>query len=482
MLQEDKGIAHAVTRGFTHSVYIALAYGLVFFAQIQYTLFVPFSLLLFSAVAVLIIVKPQTGFYAFVFAGIISETHYLYGYELFHSIYTYKLLSFTLIDWLLFILIARSLTVFLAEGNTRWHLSHWDIGFLCITGLTIVASIWGLLFFAEAKRWFVDIKSMLFFLMPFFIARFYLRNKNEVIFLLRLILITLTSKTFVYFIGYLIKFILFDELVIRVTLTSDLVLYPLLLLVCLSLFIICHERVSRSLIAASGLIIALSIFWSFGRETWFWTIFSASVLLAVSTSRTRTRYQRILTPALLACALLITVMRPQTWSYALRSIETFTLKTHGKGEEETGAVRVIEWINIHKLLVDSNTVIVGRGMGATWSDRYQALPRKRDIYSFPLGETEHVFTHMVFSKYYLKFGVLGSLIFWVSLLLPWLKSLVWARGLPHPSSPLFLSLLIGCSAVFAKLELIRVAFIGGFIFACIACLPAVIELEPERRG
>ena len=344
--------------------------------------------------------------------------------------------------------------------------------------MIFLASIWGLLFYAAPKQWLVDIKALLFFIVPYFAARFYLRERETLNAFLSLLLITLTAKTIVYFCGYIIKFLLYEELVIRVTLTADVVFYPILLLLCMTLLVVHRDLVSRGVYLVLAVIIALSLFWSFGREAWFWTVVSTVALIAIASPAMRRSYIQLLLPALLCFALLITLIRPQTWSYAIQSIETFTLKKTGTGEEETGAVRVIEWINIHKLLVDSHTLLIGRGMGATWTDRYYPLPKKRDIYSFPLGETEHVFTHMVFSKYYLKFGILGSLLFWGALLLPWIKTIGWVKHL-EPHGPVLLAILLGCIGIFAKLELIRVAFVGGFLFGFFSCLYNKVIMNNE---
>ena len=446
----------------------ALFYGFMFWSQIRYNLFVPYSLFIFTVVALLILVRPRQGFAAFVFAVILSETHFLYGYEFFQSIYTFKIAGFSLIDFLLFLLIFRMLFHVFLTGQIRWQTTVWDRGFLVVSGMVILYAIIGPAFGATLRNWLVDVKAMLFLIAPFFMVRFFMRDGKDIVHFFQMIVYVLLGKIIVYFVGYLIKFGLTRDLVVRVTLTSDVVFYPVILLICLVIYLQSAQKGIKWTALVLAIITFLDVFWSFGREAWFWTFISVILFGIVAGGKIKIRIFKIMAVTAILTAVMITVIRPQTWEYAVTSIKTFSLKTTGKGEEETGAVRAIEWVNVHKLLAESNTVLIGRGMGATWNDRFFALPKKRDIYSFPITETEHVFTHMVFSKFYLKFGLLGSLIIWASLIIPWVKTIKWSGKLPDQYRRFLLAILMGCIGVFAKLEIIRVALIGGLILGAIS--------------
>ncbi len=466
--------------------FVTLGYGLMFLSQIQFNLFVIYSLLIFSIVSITILIKPFQGLYLFVFFAILSETHYLYGVELFHSIYTFKIGGFSLIDLLLFLILFRTIIEFFLEGSTRFRVSPWDIGFLVISALFIVASIWGFIFDPSIRNWLVDVKSILFFVTPFFLVRFYLRDEKKVFSLFKVVAITLFAKTIVYFIGYLIQFTLYDYIVIRVTLSSDGIFYPLLLLLCITGYIIADKKIQKFSVMLIGIITALVLFWSFWREAWFWTGVSILLFITVSDKDSRSTIIKAGIVGAIVMATFISILRPQTWEYAITSIMTYSLNPKGKGESESGAIRGIEWINVHNLLVDTRTVLVGRGMGATWSDRYHPLPRRFDVYSFPLNETEHVMTHMIMSKIYLKIGLLGSFIFWLSLLLPWFKNMVQIKKLKPEYKYFLLAFLISLIGIFAKLELMRVALIGGFIMGGFSTIYLAIQqkysIESNRQA
>lgn len=450
------------------TVVTSLLYGLMFWTQTRFNLFVVISLFIFSIIAFFIIIKPKIGLFLLAFFSIISETHYLYGFELFESIYTYKVAGFSLIDYLIFLLLIRIVLFIALTGQHKFRTTFWDLAFLLITFLIIIASIYGQIFGASLRNWLVDIKMMLFLIVPFFASRFLLKDKNDILQFFEITFLTLLAKAIVYFFGYLIKFAFSGDLVIRVTLTSDVVFYPMLLLVLMAIYLTTEKIDYKNWALVAFLIVMLNIFWSFGRETWFWTLISMMLFMIFVEKKYRFKLTKTVFGAVLLSVLLISIIRPQTWKYAITTIKTFTLKTEGKGEEETGAVRIIEWINVHQLLVDTNTVLIGRGLGATWNDRYFPLPKKRDQYSFPINETDHVFTHMAFSKFYLKFGFLGSLIFWACLLLPWLKMLKFVKNLTLEKNQVLLAILLGSISIFAKLEIVRVALISGFIFGALS--------------
>jgi len=457
-----------VWRHITFVLLTAFGFVTVFLMQIQLDIFVEVSFVIFVLIVLVVLYSPAKGFTIFVFFAILSDTHYLYGFEGFKSIFTVKLLALSLTDIVVLILLLRVLFDVLVRGEHKFKVGVWDRSFLTITAIFILSAAYGLLNTPGFKFWIVDVKLFGFLVVSYFLVRLIFTNMAELQRLFETICFTLTAKLIVFSGFYFAKFGEVGPSVIQVTLSSDNVLYSLLLLLGLSVYF--YARTFR-LKMFFGIIAALSAFmiiFTFGREIWVWAACSLFLFGLLVEKKYRGSILRATLLMVITVIITASAFYPSLFEYISYNLRTFSLDLTPVEGEVSGSVRTTEWLNVGNLLWDKHALLQGRGLGSTWRDTYVPLYKKHDPFSYPTNEVEHGFTHMISSMLLLKIGLIGSSVFWISLLSSWFRSVRMAARLESFDRYVLLSLLMGSIPVLAKLTLVRIALLGGVIFGLVS--------------
>ncbi len=446
----------------------ALSYSAAFLVQIHYTLFYEVSMAIFCFTALMILGRPLNGVLVLTFFAILSDTHYLYGFELFQSIYTVKLGGLNLIDILLLLLVARTSLDFLAKKQYNFRILWWDRSFFVVIMLVVLGAIYGLFYSPDMSNWLVDLKVFGYLIVPYVLVRFLLQGEDRILSLFKTVFFAFAAKLVVYSGLFFSKFGDVGPDMIRVTLSSDVVVYTMLALLALAVLRMAGNLSSKVLFSALGVLAAFQVIFSFGRETWVWSAVSLAVFLFLIERHYRLRLLRFASLGLVLSLSVAALYYPSLFTYMQYNVDTFSLSTKPVQGEASGAVRTIEWINISHLLSDNYALLQGMGLGATWTDSYFPLPKKRDPFSFPTEEEEHVFTHTVFSRYFLKLGIVGSLIFWAAISFGWLQSVRFAIRLDDSDRYFLLAIMVGAISLIAKVDLVRIGLFAGLTLGLVA--------------
>jgi len=460
----------------------AFGFAIVFLIQIKFDIFIEVSLIIFVLMVLLVLYSPMKGFSVFVFFAILSDTHYLYSFEGFKSIFTVKLLDLSLTDIVVLILLLRCFVDMLFKGKHKFKVSSWDRTFVTITSLFVLSAAYGLINTPKFQFWIVDVKLFGFFVVSYFLVRFIFADITELRVLFEVIFLTFTAKLMVFSVFYFAKFGDVGPNVIQVTLSSDNVFYSLLLLFSLSVYFYSSNFKLRIFFGIITLLSTFMIIFTFGREIWVLAGFSLLLFYPFVEKKYRSRILRTTILTVVIVMITASAFYPSLFDYMSYNLRTFSLDLEPVEGEVSGSVRTIEWINVGNLLWDKHAIIQGRGMGATWRDIYIPLYKQHDPFSYPTDEVEHGFTHMISSMLLLKVGLLGSSIFWFSLLYSWLKNLSVASEIKNFDRYTLLSLLIGCIPVFAKLTLVRIALLGGIILGLVSTYFILKDECPEAFG
>jgi len=460
---------------------IAVSYACIFWIQFHFGLFRPISYLIFALMAVWIVLASRKAFLGFIVIAVLSDTHYLYGYELFASIYTVKIGPLSLIDILVILFAAMAIFQALLQGISSLRLNTYDRCCVGILSIVFLASIFGLAFAPTMRNWLVDVKIMIFFLIPYGVIRFWFKNPTDLRELFEYFFWALVGKLCVYTFAYFLKFGNVGAGFIRVSLTSDLALYSIPLVFGLCFFLTSTTRKSKAFVTVIVFLSFFAILFGFGREIWAWTVLVLGLLFFLLSNTEKAIVAGRFVGIVGLAVIVAFVFYASLFKYMEYNVKTFSMKTTPKKGEISGSVRTIEWVNIIAELNHSMSLLQGKGMGATWTDDYMSLPKKRDAFSFPVDEYDHVFAHMSFSQFLLKFGLIGSILFWGVLGWGWLTGLHRSKRLIGVDRFFALTLTLGLVAPLAKLNMVRIALMAGILFGILSTFWLVLEIHFKNQ-
>jgi hypothetical protein len=174
-------------------------------------------------------------------------------------------------------------------------------------------------------------------------------------------------------------------------------------------------------IPLSGAVIFLVV--NPSRLTWLVAITLGIIYVAVLDVERKWKlsFAVIVTLGTVALATLLSVIFPGAIRHVSYSVSTLVSPSYWSLEFEAAgnslSTRVAEFANITKQLLVNKTLLIGEGLGSWWTDMYYPIPVERTAAADPtgsyrLGVTRHRGTHFPMSYTLLKFGILGSTLYW----------------------------------------------------------------------
>jgi len=283
-----------------------------------------------------------------------------------------------------------------------------------------VSALIGLPNFLSFPRAYISDLSPLLYLGTFFgLMAWIIKDKKDLNLFIWLILLTVSAKSFVWFVQYLIGVGYNWGPALRVTFESGKVLQILLIFVFSALLINnCRKKVlARNFFYFFAAFIGFfNLFVFAGRMAWVATFIGFLIFLSFLSAKTR---MKAMISAVLISAVTVTcafLIRPESFTVFKALAETLPATFSGKINEEnhSSAVRFLEGINILEKLKAEKTVLWGEGLGGSFNYKYKNPPFaliKGDYSDEELASGRVFKPHNTFLNVFLKLGLMGLMFY-----------------------------------------------------------------------
>lgn len=381
-----------------------------------------------------IIVDTKKGLFLFIFLLISQNSLPLFSLSGFTSIYATEIVPYIdLVDMLFIALVSKLIIDTFIVGRLRFVDSRVHLYVLAMAIFVVLEGLWGLARYEDFNYFARDMQGFLYLFGLFGIISFLNLSKKDLENLVWLIIISLGAKAMLYVIKFILGIGRPYGAGLRTIFGGDPQLFfisffalaPLLFYVLMYRnFDIRDYSIKWILIPA---IVGFELFfWILNPSRGTWLVFSVLILLAFWHLSLSFHKKGLLFFTTLATAVIFIMFLSVTQIPTLQGIykhlswEASTLlqlelwtSFHEPG---SFSVRTAEFINIYHKLLQNGTLLFGEGLGSWWSIHgYIDLTSVLGSLDDPAGGFSSVKprgTHFPISEMFLKFGLIGSFIYW----------------------------------------------------------------------